>query len=115
MKAFYTYPASHFRLDRLSHPYESRFIEHLPSEILLVHDSRKISLEISLDLFELLMRIRDGYMPTTGEMRAFFLNLLMFKKQLLSAPTDRLLLTENDDQVFEVKRTPANGIEMAAV
>jgi|TARA_Y100000294_G_scaffold161865_1_gene166571 hypothetical protein len=115
VKAFYTYPASHFRLDRLSHPYESRFIEHLPSEILLVHDSRKISLEISLDLFELLMRIRDGYMPTTGEMRAFFLNLLMFKKQLLSAPTDRLLLTENDDQVFEVKRTPANGIEMAAV
>ena len=115
VKAFYTYPASHFSLDRPSHPYESHFIEHLPSEILLVHDSRQISLEISLDLFELLMRIRDGYIPTSGEMRAFFLNLLMFKKQLLSAPTDRLLLTENDDQVFEVKRTPTNGIEMAAV
>lgn len=46
-------------------------------------------------------------------MRAFFLNLLMFKKQLMSMPSERLLLTETDYQLYQLKRTPQNGIALS--
>ena len=61
------------------------------------------------------MRIKDGYVPAAGEMRAFFLNLLMFKKQLMATPPERLLLTETDYQLFELKRTAENGVSLSVL
>jgi hypothetical protein len=61
----------------------------------------------------MLMRIRDGYVATAGEMRAFFLNLLMFKKQLMALPAKELLLTETDYQIFKLTRTPQNGVVLS--
>lgn len=115
VKAFFTYPADHFVVSREEPGPQARFIEFLPSSIILTHHARDISLAISLDLYEMLMRIRDGYVPAAGEMRAFFLNLLMFKKQLMSLPSERMLLTETDYQIFELRRTPSNGIALSSV
>lgn len=115
VKAFFTYPADHFVLDREVAGPQAQFVEFLPSTILLTHQARNISLAISLDLYEMLMRIRDGYVLAAGEMRAFFLNLLMFKKQLMSLPSERMLLTENDYQIFEMRRTHNNGIALNTV
>lgn len=61
------------------------------------------------------MRIRDGYLPTAGEMRTFFLNLLMFKKQLMSTPSVELLLTETDYQIFKLTRTSQNGVVFSSL
>ena len=113
VKAFFTYPADHFTLGVDRQEAQSEFIEFLPASILLKHHDRNITLETSLDLYEMLMRIRDGYVPAAGEMRAFFLNLLMFKKQLMSMPSERLLLTETDYQLYQLKRTPQNGIALS--
>ncbi len=115
VKAFFTYPADHFVLSREDAGPQAQFVEFLPSSIVLTHHARKINLNISLDLYEMLMRIRDGYVPAAGEMRAFFLNLLMFKKQLMSLPSERMLLTETDYEIFELRRTPTNGIALNSV
>lgn len=113
VKSFYTYPAAQFEL-RLPDPgQQAQFIEFLPSSILLTHHSGNIALEITLDLYETLMRIRDGYVPAAGEMRAFFLNLLMFKKQLMALPADRLLLTEDNYGLLQLRRTPKNGLALS--
>jgi len=48
-----------------------------------------------------------------GEMRAFFLNLLMFKKQLMSTPSERLILADNDYILYQVSRTPDNGVSLS--
>jgi len=37
----------------------------------------------------------------------------MFKKQLMSSPSERLLLAESDYQLYQLRRTPQNGIEMS--
>lgn len=112
VKAFFTYPASDFEI-RLPEPGpQASFIEFLPTAILLRHKVRDISLEMSLDLYETLMRIRDGYVPAAGEMRAFFLNLLMFKKQLMATPSDNLILTETDYQHFLLSKTHDNGVSL---
>lgn len=112
VKAFFTYPASDFEI-RLPQPgRQAQFVEFLPTAILLEHKTRNVTLEISLDLYETLMRIRDGYVPAAGEMRAFFLNLLMFKKQLMATPSDRLILTETDYQHFVLSKTSDNAISL---
>ena len=115
VKAFFTYPATDFSLNLTPAGMQVAYIEYLPSSIVFRHDPRDIELEISLDLYEMLMRIREGYLPTAGEMRTFFLNLLMFKKQLMSIPSEELLLTETDYQVFKLKRTPQNGVTLTAL
>lgn len=113
VRAFFTYPAQDFQLEVESPPAKAQFVEFLPASIQLRHHERNIVLEISLDLYEMLMRIRDGYVPAAGEMRAFFLNLLMFKKQLMSMPSTRLLLTGGDYNLYQVSRTPTNGIAVS--
>jgi hypothetical protein len=115
VKSFYAYPASHFKLVLPDPGPQTQFIEFLPSSILMKHHSGAIVLEITLDLYETLMRIRDGYVPAAGEMRAFFLNLLMFKKQLMALPADRLLLTEDNYELLQLRRTPNNKLELSRV
>ena len=94
---------------------QGRFIEYLAPSILFRHSKTGVALEVSLDLYEMLMRIRDGYVPTAGEMRAFFLNLLMFKKQLMASPAAELLLTETDYQIFKLTQTPHFGVALSAL
>ena len=115
VRAFFTYPSNQFILERELPPAQAQFVEFLPAALQLLHQERGVRLEISLDLYEMLMRIRDGYVPAAGEMRAFFLNLLMFKKQLLSNPSNRLLLTDNDYTLYEMSRTPNNGVALSVL
>lgn len=111
VKAFFTYPASDFQIELPAANSQAAYVEYLPASIAFRHGDTV--LEVSLDLYEMLMRIRDGYVATAGEMRAFFLNLLMFKKQLMALPAKELLLTETDYQIFKLTRTPDNGVALS--
>jgi hypothetical protein len=114
VRAFYTYPASEFSLTvEQANKQQAIYVEFLPSALRLEYMGKNIALDISLDLYETLMRIREGYVPAAGEMKAFFLNLLMFKKQLMSSPSERMLLAESDYQLYQLRRTPQNGIVMS--
>jgi hypothetical protein len=115
VKAFFTYSSDQFSLKLPIAGSQQQFIEFLPSDIILHHVQNGIELEISLDLYEMLMRIHDGYVPAAGEMRTFFLNLLMFKKQLMATPSEQMLLTKDDYQLFKLTRTPNNGIKLGVV
>jgi hypothetical protein len=113
VKAFFTYSSDQFALALPKPGSQGQYVEFLPSSIIFRHIERPIELEISLDLYEMLMRIRDGYVPAAGEMRTFFLNLLMFKKQLMATPSEQMLLTKDDYQLFKMTRTPTNSIKLS--
>lgn len=113
VKAFFTYSSDQFALAQPQPGSQGHYVEFLPSSIILRHVERPIELELSLDLYEMLMRIRDGYVPAAGEMRTFFLNLLMFKKQLMATPSEQMLLTKDDYQLFKMTRTPNNSIKLS--
>lgn len=115
VKAFFVYPADQFSLDLPKPGAQAAYIEFLPANIILRQIDHPVSLDISLDLYEMLMRIRDGYMPAAGEMRTFFLNLLMFKKQLMTTPSERLLITDNDDHIFQLTRNAQNGVTLSSI
>ena len=113
VKAFFTYSSDQFALKLPEPGSQGQYIEFLPASIILQHVQRGIELEISLDLYEMLMRIRDGYIPAAGEMRTFFLNLLMFKKQLMATPSEQMLLTKDDYQMFKMTRTQNNSVKLS--
>lgn len=105
-KAFYAFPASDFQVTVEDIGRQAEYIEYLPNCIYYRPLDRTASLEIPIDLFEVLCRIHEGYVPTASEIQTFFLNLDMFKRRLTCRPSDRIILTDDDTNLFEVSRTP---------
>jgi hypothetical protein len=114
-KAFYGFPASDFEVVVKDAGAQAEFLEHLPNSIYYCHKDKSAELEIPLDLFEILCRIHDGYIPTASEIRTFFLNLEMFKRRVTTKRSDRIFLTEDDTTLFEIKSDPTAKLVMSRV
>ena len=78
-------------------------VEQVPEHLVLVHKHSGIPhLEITLDLFELLMKMADGLQPTAPEFRPLLEDLNLFKDTLLLRETHDLILIENQYKVHRV-------------
>lgn len=83
------------------------FLECLAQALVLSYDSghgQKANLRITLDIYEMLMRLNDGYRPSIEEQEGFYLSLAVFKNVLSAAPYQEVLLTENGFEFFQVNR-----------
>lgn len=86
-----------------SHP----FLECLSQALVLLYDSgegHKASLRINLDIYEMLMRLNDGYRPSVEEQEGFLLSLSVFKNLLASVPYNEVLLTKAGHKFYEIRR-----------
>jgi hypothetical protein len=72
-----------------------------------------VQLEIRLDLYELLQRLRDGYLPGVAELQGLFLALTIFKNELSAAPYQELLLTSSGRDLHRIRREPDGRLVMA--
>lgn len=114
-KAFYAFPASDFEIALPEIGGQVDYLEYLPNCIYYRPHDKSAALEIPLDLFEVLCRIHEGYVPTASEIQTFFLNLDMFKRRLTCRPSESIILTDDDSNLFEVKRTPDAKLVMTKV
>ena len=88
------FPVEDFKLD--AEPLRDEpLVEQIPVSLILEHKSRTPRLEISLDLFELLMRLADGLQPDAQEYQPLLEDLRAFKGALLLQETRDLVLIEN--------------------
>jgi serine/threonine protein kinase len=95
---------------------QGRYIEYLPSMLILEYkEAEKIRLEIGLDLYEMLHRIRQGYTPSLNELRGAYVNLLIFKRQLASTQYDEVLLTEDEESFYRIYQTPERKLVLTQV
>jgi serine/threonine protein kinase len=94
-------PLEEFEL-LVEYPQGSDMVEKLPEIVVLKHYSGLPRLEITLDLFELLMRMADGLQPTAPEFRPLLEDLKLFKDVLLLRETRDLILIENQHRVHYV-------------
>ena len=105
-RSFLPHPQNHFSLAPLDRTRSARYVEYEPDSLRLVHrEHADIVLDIDLDLFETLMRIRDGNTPSREELRGTWLNLRVFKERLASLPADSLLLSRDGSPFYRVSRT----------
>ncbi len=112
-KAFYGFTAADFEVILPDVGNQTNYIEYFPDHIIFRHIDKTASLEINIDLFEILMRIKEGYVPTSIEIRTFFLNLEMFKRRILAKRSTTVFLTEDDTNLYEFKKSASGKLVLS--
>jgi serine/threonine protein kinase len=82
----------------------SAYMESAPDAVELrpVAHPGVASLRISLDLLEMLELIRHGYRPSPADLQGLFVNLVIFRNELLNLPFNEVLLAPGDDTLYQL-------------
>ena len=112
IRSYRLFDNKHFTLrteqEMAAHP----FLEFLSQALVLHYDSgdgHKASLRVNLDIYEMLMRLNNGYRPSIEEQEGFYLSLTVFKNRLASVPYKEVLLTKTGHRFYEISRHD-NGV-----
>jgi serine/threonine protein kinase len=107
IRSYRLFDGDHFTLrteqETAAHP----FLECLSQALVLLYnsgDGHKASLRINLDIYEMLMRLNNGYRPSIEEQEGFLLSLSVFKNLLASVPYKEVLLTKTGHKFYEIGR-----------
>ncbi len=117
IRGYRRFPLEQFDLAAVGGP-TSPYIEGDAQELLLRHvapTGHVTRLRILLDVFELLVRLRDGYLPGVAEQQGLHLGVTIFKHELSSAPYQQILLTVTGRDLHQIERRPDGTLVMTAV
>jgi serine/threonine protein kinase len=123
VRSYRLFPADGFSLEvqtQAADAAKERFIEHLPTGLLLRFfgqgfGATSSELIINLDVFEMLVRLNEGYRPSVEEMQGFYLCLGVFKNSLNAQPYREILLTTTGHDFYRLARHDDGCIEMRLV
>lgn len=108
------FPLEDFNLypERLS---AGNIIEQLPEVMILEYKRGQgfPRLEITLDLFELLMCMKDGLLPDSEEFQPLLEDLKLFKNALILGETRDLILIENHYHMHRITQEAGNIVLLA--
>lgn len=88
-------------------------VETIPEVAVFKHRSGTPWLELTLDLFELLMRFADGLQPTAPELQPLLEDLSAFKSTLLLRETRDLVLVESGRWMHHVTQKDGKIVRQA--
>lgn len=116
LRSYRVFPGEQFVVSRVETNADG-FVERLPTHLLLIHDNgvRKESLQINLDIFEILSRREGGYRASQEEEQGFALRLEIFKNLLLSSPSQELWLTKDGRSFYSMRRTRDGHLHLSSV
>lgn len=114
VRSYRLYPREHFSLSLADLASRSQFVEHMPTGLVLRYQTEDIEAEllVSLDVYEMLQRLNEGYRPSVEEERGYYLSLAVFKNQLGSAPYQEVLLSTSGHDFYRVARQADGRLEM---
>jgi len=114
VRSYRLYPRDRFSLSLANQASRSRFVEHMPTGLMLRYRDKHVEAElmVSLDVYEMLQRLNEGYRPSVEEERGYYLSLAVFKNQLGSAPYQEVLLSTSGHDFYRVARHVDGRLEM---
>ena len=118
VRSYRLYPRERFSLSLKDQGSRSRFVEHMPSGLVLRYRGDaglEAELLVTLDVFEMLQRLNDGYRPSVEEEQGYYLSLAVFKNMLGSAPYQEVLLSTSGHDFYRVARQADGRLEMSRV
>jgi hypothetical protein len=118
VRSYRLYPGTRFSLILKDQATRSRFVEHMPAGLILRYcgdADLEAELLVTLDVFEMLQRLNDGYRPSVEEEQGYCLSLAVFKNLLGSAPYQEVLLTTSGHDFYRVARQHDGRLEMSRV
>jgi serine/threonine protein kinase len=115
IRSYRLFPKDKFRIEVSQHKHND-FLEFAPDAVNLISVDGPAHLRISLDLLEMMELIRRGYRPTASDLQGLFVNLQIFRNELLATTFERVLLSADDEQFFEISADGRpEGIRMTLV
>ncbi len=115
VRSYRLYPRERFSLSLNDQASHSRFVEHMPTGLVLRYaDPAGLDAEllVSLDIYEMLRRLNEGYRPSVEEEQGYYLSLAVFKNLLGSAPYQEVLLSTSGHDFYRVARQADGRLEM---
>ena len=117
VRSYRLFPVEGFSLMVQDFAAKARFVEHLPTGLLLQFKGQGVGaisseLIINLDVFEMLVRLNEGYRPSVEEMQGFYLCLGVFKNSLNAQPYREILLTTTGHDFYRLARHDDGRVEM---
>lgn len=117
VRSYRLFPLEGFSLRVQDFASKARFVEHLPTGLMLRFEGQGAGgttseLSINLDVFEMLMRLNEGYRPSVEEMQGFYLCLGVFKNSLNAQPYREILLTTTGHDFYRLARHDDGRVEM---
>jgi serine/threonine protein kinase len=90
------FPLTDFELVEDRRPSLSEYMEYVPDRLIFRHrdpDNRHIALTISLDLYEMLYYIQQGYAPSLNDLKGRFVEYSVFRNMLANLPYRKVVVT----------------------
>lgn len=118
IQSYRLFSGEYFSLKQREAGQSTTFLEYLPQALYLQYQpgsGHKAELRINLDIFEMLLRLNQGYRPSPEELRGFYLSLTIFKNVLASAPYQEVLLTETGHDFYRISRSPQGTLTIDQV
>lgn len=117
VRSYRLFPIEGFDLQVQDFAAKARFVEHLPTGLLMKYEGQGVGaitseLIINLDVFEMLVRLNEGYRPSVEEMQGFYLCLGVFKNSLNAQPYREILLTTTGHDFFRLARHDDGRLEI---
>lgn len=89
----------------------TKYIEYESDCLIFRHKTDKfIKLTVSLDLFEMLQYIRNGFSPSANDLRGRFIELQIFKNLLEAKTYSEILVTKNNRKFTKISLDSLNHI-----
>lgn len=116
-RSYRLFPLRQFSLEVEDFASQARFMEHLPTGLRLrfrpdAAGAMASDLALNLDVFEMLIRLNEGYRPSVEEMQGLYLCLAVFKNSLNAQPYREILLTTTGYDFYRVARREDGVIEL---
>lgn len=115
VRSYRVFPAERFSLEVLDEARSARFVEHMPTGLVLRYRGvagNQADLAVNLDVFEMLWRLNEGYRPSLEEEQGYYLSLAIFKNLLGSEPYQEVLLTTTGHDFYRIERHGDGRLEM---
>lgn len=88
-----------------------KYLEYEPDSFIFKHKTQPhIKLTISLDLYEMLFFIQQGFSPSLNDIRGKFVELVIFKNLLKNLTYKEVVVTKDDREYYSIKKDNQNRI-----
>ena len=115
-KAYRLFPLSDFTLEVPHNDHLVKYIEYEHDGFIFKHKNKEfISLNVSLDLYEMLYFIQKGFNPSLDDLNGRFVELQVFKNLLESETYKDVLVTQNEKDYFRISLQSDNNLNVERV
>jgi serine/threonine protein kinase len=110
-KSFRLFNLKDFELKVNNTEHLVKYLEYEPDSFMFKHKKQPhIKLTISLDLYEMLYFIQQGFSPSLNDIRGKFVELVIFKNLLKNLNYKEVVVTKDDTDYFSIKKDNQNRI-----